>query len=352
MAFALAGGVDQVIAVKLAVQMQGFWILRGYVTEGRRLVKAALELPAVQAVAHAKAHALYVGAALAGCQSDHGEAQQMLEASMAIRRELGDQENIAATLSTLSMARLEAGDAKGAGRDGNEAIEIFRQLGDRFGELVGHCNMGLIALFEADLERARDQLSEGLALACELESPEIEGECELLLGEVDLERGDPKSAGEHFLRSLNVCRGGADTRGEANALWRLGAVDLLQGDLHNARVRLGDALKRFHSAEMWKELVGCLEDFAALIQQTGAQDAAVRLAAVATVTRKRMGLVRRPATDARWQSRLDALREPLGDERFVAIWTEGWDHWEVEDGIREALRATTASTESERGAAA
>ena len=42
MALALAGGVDPVIAVKLAVQLQGFWIARGYITEGRRLVKSAL----------------------------------------------------------------------------------------------------------------------------------------------------------------------------------------------------------------------------------------------------------------------------------------------------------------------
>ncbi len=38
----------------------------------------------------------------------------MLEASLVIHRELGDPENIAATLSTLSMTRLETGDAAGA----------------------------------------------------------------------------------------------------------------------------------------------------------------------------------------------------------------------------------------------
>ncbi len=91
-ALALAGGVDPVIAVKLAVALQGFWILRGYVTEGRRLVKAALELPAVQRMNLAKAHALYVGAALAADQSDHAEALQMLENSLAICRELGEPE--------------------------------------------------------------------------------------------------------------------------------------------------------------------------------------------------------------------------------------------------------------------
>ena len=65
-ALALAGGVDPFIAVKLAVALQRFWILRGYASEGRGLVQAALALPAVQASPHAQAHALYVG-----CRAGH-----------------------------------------------------------------------------------------------------------------------------------------------------------------------------------------------------------------------------------------------------------------------------------------
>ena len=78
-AVALAGGVDPIIAVKYAVAMQGFWILRGYATEGRATVHAALELPAVQASELAMGHALYVGAALAESQSDLAQARLMLE---------------------------------------------------------------------------------------------------------------------------------------------------------------------------------------------------------------------------------------------------------------------------------
>ena len=87
---------------------------------------------------------------------------------------------------------------------------------------------------------------------------------------------------------------------------------------------------------MWKELVSCLEDFAALAQLAGTHDEAVRIAAAAKLTRGRLALVRRPAEEARWQARLAALREPLGDERFSALWNEAWDHWETEDAIRSA----------------
>ena len=58
--------VDPLIAVKMGVALQGFWILRGYITEGRAIMRAALALPAVQESERArKAWALYVGATLA-----------------------------------------------------------------------------------------------------------------------------------------------------------------------------------------------------------------------------------------------------------------------------------------------
>jgi hypothetical protein len=65
-ALALAGGVDPFIAVKLAVALLGFWMLRGYASEGREVVRAALALPEVQESDMAQAWALYVGATLAG----------------------------------------------------------------------------------------------------------------------------------------------------------------------------------------------------------------------------------------------------------------------------------------------
>ncbi len=337
MSLALDGGVDPIISVKLAVQLQGFWILRGYITEGRRLVKASLELPAVQEFALARANALYVGAALAVNQSDHAEALQMLETSLALHRELGDPENIAVTLSTLSTARLATGDTAGARADEVEAIEIFRQQGQRLNEVIALCNLGQIALHENDLAQAKADLAHGLELVAEIESPEIEGELELLLGEVELDAGAPAEAMQHFLRSLEVCREGADKRGEATALWRLGEVDLAADSYAAARPRLVEALRAFQSTEMWKELIGCLEAFAGLARLAGRSEEAVRIAAVATLTRQRMSLLRRPAADERWKAQIDALRAPLGDESFVAAWNDAWDQWEIDDAIRASL---------------
>jgi predicted ATPase/class 3 adenylate cyclase len=338
MALALSGGVDPVIAVKLAVQLQTFWILRGYITEGRRLVRAALDQPAVQDFKLAKAHALYVGAALANHQCDYGEARQMLETSLGIHRELDDPINIAATLSTLATVRLETGDTQAARSDCSEAIAIFRQQSERVNEVVGLCTLGEIALFEGVLDEARTCLTQALELAQAVESPELQGECELLLGETHLETAAAAEARQCFERSLQICREGADKRGEASALWRLGAVDQADGDHGAARTRLAAALQTLRTAEFWKELIGCLEAFVGLAQQGGTAESAVRIAAATTLARQRLGLIRRPSAERRWQARLDGLRDQLGEDRFVAAWNEAWDQWETDDAIGCALQ--------------
>jgi predicted ATPase len=101
-ALALAGGADPVIAVKLEAALMRFRTLRGYSTEGRNNLRAALALPAIQEPNAARAHALYTAGVLAMNQGDHAEATKMLTESLAIRRILGNGREIAATLSTLS----------------------------------------------------------------------------------------------------------------------------------------------------------------------------------------------------------------------------------------------------------
>ena len=344
MALALAGGVDPIIAVKFTVAMLGFWMFRGYSSEGRNLVKAALALPAIQASDLAHAHALYVGAALAESQSDYAEARQMLETCLELRRGLGSPVDIAATLSTLSLVRLKAGDAAGAAMGEREALEIFRQLGDRVGEAIGLLHLGQIGLTLGDDAQALSDLEQCLAIARDIGHQEIQGECELLLGEVAFEIGDPTRAYVRFMRSLSVCSEDGDKRGEANALWWLGKVALRGGEVAAARNRFGDALQAFRDFEMREELLGCLEDHAALLHVEGSTELAVRVAAAASMSRERLGLARTPRSEQRWQGQLDVLRQAMPSADFDAAWHEGRGA-DLEETIR-AANMQSAATEA------
>ncbi|MEO5883516.1 MAG: tetratricopeptide repeat protein [Caldimonas sp.] len=340
MSLALAGGVDPIVAVKFAVAMQGFWILRGYSTEGRKLVQGALALPAIQASPIAQAFALYVGAALAESQSDHAEARSMLETCLELRRVEGSKVDIAATLSTLSLARLQSGDAVGAAASEGEALEMFRRLDDRIGEAIGLLHLGQICLHQGDDATARSHLERCLEIAREIRHQEVEGECELVLGEVAFEAADPAQACLRFKRSLTVCREAGDKRGEANALRWLARLDMQAGDLASTRARLSDAVRAFRAFEMHDELLGCLENHAELAHAEGALETAVGLAASAAASRQRLGLTRSSRAELRWQALVGLLRRAMGEAPFESAWQQA-RQWPIDEAIRHALASQT-----------
>ncbi len=133
-ALALAGGVDPVIAVKLEVALTRFRSLRGYSTEGRNNVRAALTLPGIMEPTAARAHALYTGR----CAGDEPERPRRGDADADgvphDPRTLGNTREIAATLSTLSTQYLHQDEAAKARDCGEQALELFRELGDRIGK--------------------------------------------------------------------------------------------------------------------------------------------------------------------------------------------------------------------------
>ena len=341
-ALALAGGADPFVAVKIANAMQTFWRLRGYAAEGREVIRAALALQPIQDSDLAQSWALYVGAALAESQSDLAEAGRMLEICLALRRRLGNPVDIAATLSTLSLVRLETGLPLEAAEGEREALRIFREIGHRRGELIGLLHLGQFAFYTGDDEQAIFNLHQALQIAREIKHQELQGECELLLGEVALDRGDAQQAALWFKRSFTLCREAADRRGEANALRWLGKCELQTGDLQSSRGRLGDALRAFKSFGMWEELLGCLEDLAELAHAEGRSRLAVRLSAATAKAREALSLARPPRLEARFQELLSTYRRTLSGDAFDAAWAAGQD-WGVETAIRNALLAESES---------
>ena len=325
--------------------LAAFWTLRGYSSEGRKTVRAALALPAIQGADIARAHALYVGAALATSQSDHAEAGVMLEACLVLRRRLGNRVEIAATLSTLSLARLQAGDARVAGECEREALEIFRLLGDRLGEAIGLLHLGQIALYLGDDDLAQSCLESGLQIARELAHREIEGECALVLGQVAFERGDMAQAADRLNQSLVVCHEAGDKRGQAHAQWWLGKLELVRGELGPASRLLVPALQAFRAFEMREELLGCIEDHALLAQLQGLPEQAVHLAAAAAMSRQRLELGHAPRAALRRQAQLDAMRAAMPGEPFEVAWNVG-RRWEIDDAVRCA--AALAAPEAQR----
>ena len=327
--------VDPFIAIKMAVALQNFWIMRGGAGEGRAAVRAMLVHPAVQASAMARAHALYVGAALAFTQGDLEVALALLLQCLDLRRADAPLVDVATTLSTLAVTRLSSGDVDGARTAGAEAVELFRQCGYRVAEAIALLQLGRVEVHLAHPEQARQLVQAALAIALEIKHPETEGEAELVLGEIEMAWGQDSEAERRFQRSLSVCRGAGDRHGEANGRWALGRLDLRAGRLGAALPRLSEALTAFDGFEMRGPWVGCLEDHATLALAWGDPSLACGLAAAAQQARERSRLARSPQEQARFEALVARLRDALGADTHAAVWAQARG-WETSDIRRRA----------------
>lgn len=342
-ALALDAKVDPMIAVKFEVALMGFRLLRGYATEGRNNIRAALALPAVKAWDVAHAHALYVGATLAAEQCDFAEADRMFEDCLTLRRAIGNAFDIAATLSTLGSLRLTYGDAERARLCEEEALGILRSIGDRTGEAICLLHLGEICVYVADDRKAREYFDQCLPIARSVKDLWLESDCERMLGEIALEAGDLAAARSRFGRALEICRQSENKRGEAMALRWIAKADLVAGEGVAARSNLDAALRSFQAFEMHAQTLGCLDDHARLLMLTGQVEDAARLFGAVDTCRQRLALKQAPRAEQRWDAAIAAARATLGDTRFEAAWSSG-RALELDQAIRSALASPSAAT--------
>jgi tetratricopeptide (TPR) repeat protein len=258
----------------------------------------------------------------------------MLEDCLELRRGLGNELDIASTLSTLSFSRLRGGDTTGAEEGEQEALKIFRSLGDRYCEGIGLLHLGQIALRAEKEDDARAYLKECLAVAQKIKNKEMEGECLLTIGQLAFDAGEFAEAENEFKRSLTLCHEAADKRGEAGATRWLGRCDEQRGASEMAHSRLMSALNAYTSFELWEEVLECIEDIAALSAEREASKSARLLSAVERA-RDRLQLKRPAKSERRVQELLNRLRAALGDDDYARQWEQG----KTLD-IREAINQT------------
>lgn len=337
---ALSGAGSPLDAVKFEVALMRFRTLRGYSTEGRNNIRAALALPALQDPTVGRAHALHVGGVLALDLSDHAESVKMLRECLEIRRGLGNPVEVAATLSELSTLYVRHGDIAKARDCQEEAIAIFRKLGDRIGEGIGLVNLAEISARQGDYEGAQQLFEQSLAIALEVKHLELESECERNLGDLALRAGNAQSAEARFARSLKVCREAEDRRGEAIARGRLGRIDLARGDLEQARTRLVEAMGVLRSFEMRSELLDCFDDFAQVLRASGQVPEAVRFLGAVAANREALRLARLPEQETRVQACLQAARS-IAQSAFDAAWATGRT-WTLDKAMDQVLALPAA----------
>ncbi len=355
--FSLQSGEGEA-GLRLAGALRRFWMVRGYWTEGRQRIEAALVQEAGPAPLRSKA--LTAAASLAQSQGDYQRTEALAQESLAIQRAGHDHRGMADSLNVLGIARLERGDYPGARRlleesltsarraderhlaasalinlanvaehEGDydraavlcqESLELFRAADDHRGSAFALNLLGVVASDQGDYDTARARFEEGLALRRTLgDRRGIAGSLSQL-ALVAREGGDLDLARRYYEESLSIQRELGDSRGIATTLRNLGLVAWRQGAVARARGLMEESLVMRQTQENKTRIAECLEGLARVAP---APERAARLLGAAESLRERVGTPLPPAERPEHTHVVDAVRKALSPAAFAAHWTQG-----------------------------
>ena len=236
-----ATGGDVESGLRMATAVGRFWLVRGYLAEGRawlgKLLSAAPE--ADKAV---RAKALNWCGVFAWKQGDYSAAAEFYERSLALRRELNDRGGVGAVLNNQGLLAYEQGDYRAARALHEESLAIDRELGDRWGVAVSLIHLGSLAMMQGDYPAARVMYEESLARFRELGDRGHVANALRSLGSLCNDEGDQDSARSLHSESLAICRELGDRSGIARALYGLGVTARHDGHGSDARRLLDESL--------------------------------------------------------------------------------------------------------------
>jgi predicted ATPase/DNA-binding SARP family transcriptional activator/DNA-binding CsgD family transcriptional regulator len=296
---------EVVYGLRLAGALWRFWDVHGHLSEGRRWLDELLASKG-HAPAPVRAKALRCAGLLALNQSDYERARTLLEESLALYRELGDQKGVAWVLNNIGNVALDQGDYDRAVSLYKESLAYYRELGDKDGISRTLNNLAIVAAYQEDYDQSLSLFEESLVVHRELGYKD--GIAQLLtnLGELTLRQGNYERAVGYYQEGLAMH-------------WELGYKN---------------------------GIAYCMEGLAAVTAALGHPIQAARLWGAAQKLRETIGTSLSSADFADYERRVVAARAQTDEKEFARAWEKG-RITPLEQIIRDTLaqvRATPAIT--------
>ncbi len=308
-------------AARIGVSLWPFWILRGYMSEGREWLDRTLaELPDRTAP---RAKVLWVTGIITGRLGDSIRATHLLEESLEAWRTVGDKKQIASALSTLGVAAQRQGDYEQATARFEEGLPLLREVGEKQWTAIVLSSLGLIALYQGNHERASALCEESLALF--RDSGDIRGIASVLtnLGMMRLEQGDDAQAARLCEESLSLRREMGDKGGSAHTFLMLGRVALSGHQYQQADTYYKDSLAICQDVGEKEGIALALEGLAGISAALGQARSAARLLGTAETLRDATNVALSPIDRAFNERTLASVRARLGEHVIHAERDEG-----------------------------
>ncbi len=260
------GRPEPELAVGIGVAMWRFWQQRGYLNEARTRLEAihAQDWPLDP---RTRGRLLEALGGVAYWQADQPAATERYEQALALWRELDDKHEIANALynaafslgiSVGSSGQVDEVAAATFEAQSAEALELFRESGDRVGEANVLWGIGSFRYFSNDPVDAERWFREALAIYQAEHQKTMEAWALHMLGTTVLKLGDTVEATEIMRHALRDFEASGDLAGVTLVLDDLSAAAVTVGDLPRAG-RLRGAARQLEAAT-GTELAKWVED--------------------------------------------------------------------------------------------
>jgi predicted ATPase/DNA-binding CsgD family transcriptional regulator len=323
------------IAAQIAAAISRFWLLRGYMSEGRSVLERALAGFSEKNAVRVKA--LNAAAILASLQDDNKTARTLVEQCLELSRALADRKQTGYALYTLGrLARIE-GNYAGAVTFLEESLALFRELGRNDDVALVLSDFGLTVLYLGEYERASALCEASLALSREM--GDLRGIASWLanLAIVTLARGDDKRAKKLCEESLALRRTLGYKGGCAHTLAILGRIALAQGAYERATACYTESLALRQETGEKEGIATALEGLAAVAGMQGRPVRAARLYGFAESLRTLLDAPLPPIDRLAYQRTIAAIRAQLDEPTFLNAWAAG-QALTLEEAIAEATQ--------------
>jgi len=161
------------LAVRLYAALWRFWDLRGYWSEGRRWLRAALSLSGAQGRTVARAKALNAAGNLAHRQYDEAVAHLLLAESVTLCSELNQDRELVGPLGKLGEVMQRQGDLAAGRSLIEECMVLCRKLGSHWDFARLLYRLAYLAWLEGDLTQKVALLQESRVLAREVGDKDV-----------------------------------------------------------------------------------------------------------------------------------------------------------------------------------
>ena len=337
-------------SLRLAHALLPFWFTQGLSTEGYRRFKAILGLPEVQANTKLRASALLGAGSMAAystraCLPTPGSAPgvpveakshprpyphrdmeagcSLLEDALSLFRQLGDRAGTLAALNNLAVVSRDAGNYAAARSSYKEVLQISQEVGDQVSAARTMSNLADALRCEGDYAAARSLYEECFEVFRRLGDRAGMAWSLNHQGDAAREQGDAATASSLYSQALGMFRELDDRPGVARSLADLGGLALKQGEYVAARTLCSEALGVFHKLSKPLEVIGMLAEMAACASQEGRWDRALRLASAALGLRQRESVELPSLTKDKLQRGLESARKGLDSAVAARAWMEG-----------------------------